>query len=136
MKNASKITKILAIVMIVMGAIRSISVLPTLSTYEELKVLGNNVYLSAMICDVLTSVGSLVVGVISLLAVLKKKSLLAVGVVDIVACVAFFASFLFFMFSAEVSVRNQGTVLICALPALVGVNMIQMNKQLKEEAGV
>ncbi len=136
MKNAGKITKILAVVLIVLGLIRSFSVLSTLSTYGELKVLGNNVYLSAVICDVLTSVGSLVVGVISLLAILKKKSLLAVGVLDIVACVAFFASFMFFMFSANVSVRSNATTLICALPALVGVNMIQMNKELKAQSNV
>lgn len=129
MQNYSRSAKILAIVMIVLGAIRTVQVLPELSTYGQLKILGNSVYLSAIFGDTLASIGMLVVGILCLLLILQRKALMAGGILAIVVGVATLVAFLSFMFATNISVRSRGTVIICALPVMVGISMIQMHRQ-------
>lgn len=134
MNNYARNIKILSIVFLVIGILRTIVVIPELSSYGELRVLGMPVYLAILASDLLTSVGAVILSVACLVAGLKDKALLPLGILSIIMCVIFFASYIAIAFLADVPIMRGTAVLVCALPAMMGVNMIQRNSELKKAA--
>ncbi len=131
---------IFSILLLVLGAIRTVSFIMDLGSWSELFAFGmfNNVFLILLLlCDIFTSVGAVVSGVIGILLRKKERGLIIWSVLSFIVCAAFVAHVFLIIAnsSGEYSSRSSrmGLAYLAALPALQGLCYIGIEKNWTEK---
>ncbi len=130
--NYKGIAIITSIILLILGAIKTFVFLASLQDYISFLTSGELLLIGVVLCDVITSFGSLLVGVAGLIKVRQKTGVLPWSILSFVVCIGYFITILVALSMGESSGRHMG--ILAAIPAMLGISLLYLQKNHKEEA--
>ena len=140
MYNYRRNLLIVSILLLILGAFRSISFFMSLGEWpalfesagEEIGVL-----VFSLLCDFLTSIGAVVSGIVGIVLRKKDKGLIVWSILSFVVGIAFFASAIIVLANSNGEYSNYGSrramAYLCAIPILQGFFYIGVEKNWAEK---
>ena len=140
MYNYRRNLLIVSILLLILGAFRSISFFMSLGVWPALFEAGGEgtgMLVFYLLCDFLTSVGAVVSGIVGIVLRKKDKGLIVWSILSFVVGIAFFASAIIVLANSNGEYSNYGSrramAYLCAIPILQGFFYIGVEKNWAEK---
>ena len=135
MYNYLRNLMIFSVILLLLGLLRSIFFIQGLSVWPlafQSGVISTGTVATLLVCDFLTSIGSVLSGVMGIVLRKKEKGLIPWSILSFVLCIAFFVCAMLLIFNgngepSDYSSR-RGMAYLAAIPALQGLCYIGVEK--------
>ncbi len=131
---------IFSVLLLLLGLLRTVSFVQQMGSWMELFKMDNIDMVKLVLlflCDLLTSIGAVVSGVMGILLRKKDKGLIVWSILSFVVCIAFFANAMLIIVTSNGQYSNyssrRGLAYLAALPALQGLCFIGVEKNWEEK---
>ena len=122
---------IFSVLLLLLGLLRTVFFVQQMGSWMELFKMDNIDMVKLVLlflCDLLTSIGAVVSGVMGILLRKKDKGLIVWSILSFVVCIAFFANAMLIIVNSNGQYSNyssrRGLAYLAALPALQGLCFI------------